>query len=242
MSHLVRPTRPILCYVTDRRSLPLSTSGDAQRLLLQSVENAALAGADWIQLREKDYSGSQWASLLGEALVAVKKANAPTRIFINDRLDVALACGAGGVHLSENGIPVADACLLRAEFFAERKREPDFLIGVSCHSLGSALGAARSGADYIYFSPIFHTPSKANYGPPQGLDRLAHICRAVRCSGDRHRRNFRRKRREMLGLRRRWSGGHSALSGTPEIGGNSGHPAQPHRGSSALSLGRVYFS
>jgi thiamine-phosphate pyrophosphorylase len=179
VSHLVRPTRPILCYVTDRRSLPLSTSGDAQRLLLESVENAALAGADWIQLREKDCSGSQWASLLGEALVAVKKASAPTRIFINDRLDVALACGAGGVHLSENGIPVADACLLRAEFFAERKREPDFLIGVSCHSLGSALGAARSGADYIYFSPIFHTPSKANYGPPQGLDRLAHICRAV---------------------------------------------------------------
>ena len=64
-------------------------------------------------------------------------------------------------------------------FFAARRKEPDFLIGTSCHSLGSALGAARAGADYIYFSPIFFTPSKANYGPPQGLERLTAICRAV---------------------------------------------------------------
>jgi thiamine-phosphate pyrophosphorylase len=46
-------------------------------------------------------------------------------------------------------------------------------------TLGSALGAARDGADYIYFSPIFHTPSKAFYGPPQGVERLRQVCRAV---------------------------------------------------------------
>ena len=179
MSLPAKPPRPILCYVTDRRSLPLSTSADAHELLFESVEHAAVAGADWIQLREKDYSGKEWEELVTESIHRIAATRATTRLFVNDRLDVALACGAGGVHLSENGIPVADACRLRDEFFASRERKPDFLVGVSCHSLGAALGAARSGADYIYFSPIFYTPSKANYGPPQGLERLATVCRAV---------------------------------------------------------------
>ena len=182
MSHLARPprpVRPILCYVTDRRSLPLSTSADAHNLLFASVERAAAAGVDWIQLREKDFSGKEWEELVYESLRRISRVGAATRLFVNDRLDVALACGAGGVHLSENGIPVSEACRLRDEFFSSRSDKRDFLVGVSCHSLGASLGAARGGADYIYFSPIFQTPSKANYGPPQGLDRLATICRAV---------------------------------------------------------------
>jgi len=174
-----KSARPLLCYVTDRRSLPLSTSSDAHPLLLEGVERAAGAGADWIQLREKDYSGKEYSELLHEALRRVSTLNTNTRIFVNDRLDVALAGGAGGVHLSENGIPVAEACRLRDEYFADRDGKHDFLIGISCHSLGAALGGARAGADYIYFSPIFFTPSKANYGPPQGLDRLARICQSV---------------------------------------------------------------
>jgi len=174
-----RPIRPILCYVTDRRSLPLSTSADAHNLLFASLERAAAAGVDWIQLREKDFSGKEWEELVRESLRRISRVGAATRLFVNDRLDVALACGAGGVHLSENGIPVSEACRLRDEFFSSRSEKRDFLVGVSCHSLGASLGAARAGADYIYFSPIFKTPSKANYGPPQGLDRLATICRAV---------------------------------------------------------------
>jgi thiamine-phosphate pyrophosphorylase len=149
-------------------------------LLLDSIGNAAAAGVDWIQLREKDYSGRDWALLVQESLQRVKSSGASTRILVNDRLDVALACGAGGVHLSENGIPVAEACRLRDEHFLDRKAKPDFLVGLSCHSPGAALGAARAGADYIYFSPIFFTPSKANYGPAQGVERLARICAAVK--------------------------------------------------------------
>ena len=179
MSLLDKSERPILCYVTDRRSLPLSTSSDAHQLLFDSVERAAAAGVDWIQLREKDFSGKAWEELLAESRRRIALVGSSCRIFVNDRLDVALACGAGGVHLSENGIPVSDACRLRDEFFSSRSEKPDFLVGVSCHSLGASLGAARAGADYIYFSPIFNTPSKANYGPPQGIDRLAAICRAV---------------------------------------------------------------
>jgi thiamine-phosphate pyrophosphorylase len=143
------------------------------------VERAAAAGVDWIQLREKDFSGKEWEELVHESLRRISRAGAATRLFVNDRMDVALACGAGGVHLSENGIPVSEACRLRHEFFSSRGEKRDFLVGVSCHSLGASLGAARAGADYIYFSPIFNTPAKANYGPPQGLDRLAAVCRAV---------------------------------------------------------------
>jgi thiamine-phosphate pyrophosphorylase len=179
VSLLDKSQRPILSYVTDRRSLPLSTSSDAHQLLFDSVERAAAAGVDWIQLREKDFSGKEWEELVVESRRRIALGGSSCRIFVNDRLDVALACGAGGVHLSENGIPVSDACRLRDEFFSSRSEKPDFLIGVSCHSLGASLGAARAGADYIYFSPIFNTPSKANYGPPQGIDRLAAICRAV---------------------------------------------------------------
>jgi thiamine-phosphate pyrophosphorylase len=176
---LPKLAQPILCYVTDRRSLPLSTSADAHPLLLESIGNAAAAGVDWIQLREKDYSGKEWTELVSESVLRVKRSGSGARVLVNDRLDVALAGGAGGVHLSENGIPVAEACRLRDEYFAERGVKQDFLVGLSCHSIGAALGAARAGADYIYFSPIFFTPSKANYGPPQGVERLAKVCSAV---------------------------------------------------------------
>jgi thiamine-phosphate pyrophosphorylase len=148
-------------------------------MLVDNVERVAAAGVDWVQLREKDYSGREWEELVHECSERVTRSGATSRIFVNDRLDVALACGAGGIHLSENGIPVAEACRFSEEFFARRDQRRDFLVGVSCHSLGAAVGAARAGADYIYFSPIFQTPSKANYGPPQGLDRLAAVCRAV---------------------------------------------------------------
>ena len=118
MSLLAKPERPILCYVTDRRSLALSTSADAHKLLFDSVQRAAAAGADWIQLREKDYSGKEWEELVGESVQRISRVGATTRLFVNDRMDVALACGAGGVHLSENGLPVSEACRLREEFFS----------------------------------------------------------------------------------------------------------------------------
>lgn len=169
---------PILCYVTHRRSFPLATSSDAANILLDRIEAAAAAGVDWIQLREKDLSARESFALTRSALERIR-AGAKTRLIVNDRLDVALAAGAGGVHLSESGLAAPDARRLRDDFFARQSTAQDFLIGVSCHSLGSVLAAARGGADYIYFSPIFSTPSKELYGPPQGLDRLGQMCRAV---------------------------------------------------------------
>jgi thiamine-phosphate pyrophosphorylase len=148
-------------------------------MLLQTAEAVAAVGVDWIQLREKDLGGRESLELARSALTVVRTRAPQTRIFMNDRVDVALAAGTGGVHLSENGFSVPDARRLCARFEQDSGARLDFLIGVSCHSLGSALGAARDGADYIYFSPIFHTPSKAFYGPPQGIERLRQICRAV---------------------------------------------------------------
>jgi len=171
--------RPVLCYVTDRRSLPLALSSDAIPMLLRTIESVATAGVDWIQLREKDLCGGENLQLARAALQAIRARAPRTRILINDRVDVALAAGAGGVHLSENGFSVSDARRLCDRFAQDSGKPLDFLIGVSCHSLGAALGATRDGADYIYFSPIFHTPSKAFYGPPQGVERLRKVCQAV---------------------------------------------------------------
>ena len=171
---------PILCYVTDRRSLRLATQENSLEALLQKIEAAAASGIDWMQLREKDLSGKDCAAFTREVLRRAARATSNTgqaaRILVNDRLDVAIAERAGGVHLGENSLPVEDAKRLIA---AARPSLQDFLAGVSCHSLGAAQTAAQAGADYIFFGPVFATPSKAAFGQPQGLQRLAEVCRAV---------------------------------------------------------------
>jgi len=146
---------------------------------LQKSEEAAAAGVDWIQIREKDLSGKDCAELTSVALHRAAKHStgkeARTRILVSDRLDVALSQSAGGVHLGENSLPVEEARKLADS----RIRDKDFLIGVSCHSVEAATAAANGGAHYIFFGPVFATPSKAAYGAPQGLVRLAEVCRAV---------------------------------------------------------------
>ena len=168
-----------LCYVTDRRSLAASESGEQHKTLLLRVEGAAVAGIDWIQIREKDLSGRDCALLTREALQWAAKSQASdaarTRIIVNDRLDVALTEGADGVHLGEKSLPIAEAKRLVAGGGARK----DFFIGVSCHSPEAARSAARDGADYLFFGPVFATPSKAAFGAPQGLERLAAVCRGI---------------------------------------------------------------
>ena len=103
-------------------------------------------------------------------------ARMPTRILVNERLDVAWAASAGGVHLGESSLPVREVAESVARWKSAARRE-DFLVGTSCHSPEGAAAAARDGADYIFFGPVFATPSKARFGPPQGLAALAEICR-----------------------------------------------------------------
>jgi thiamine-phosphate pyrophosphorylase len=169
----------LLCYVTDRRSLAGIGDAEARAALLEKIETAARDGVDWIQIREKDLSGKDCAALTREALRRAAKASennvVPTRILVNDRLDVALAENAGGVHLGEKSLPVQEAKRL----VDARRSGKDFVIGVSCHSLEAAKAAASGGAVYLFFGPVFATPSKSALGAPQGLERLAEVCRAV---------------------------------------------------------------
>jgi thiamine-phosphate pyrophosphorylase len=162
---------PLVCYVTDRR--PLAASPEEQdRALLAKIFEAAAAGADWIQIREKDLPAAQLAELARKALADT---GTRCRVIINDCLDVACAVGAGGVHLGEKSISVADA----RRFVQDRGISKDFLIGASVHSRGAAQTAERDGADYVIFGPVFATPSKISFGSPQGLERLEVICRQV---------------------------------------------------------------
>jgi len=172
--------QPILCYVTDRSSLHVAPEETRAEALLRKMEVASAAGVDWIQLREKDLSGKECAALTREILRLVAHTPSNTsclpRVLVNDRLDVALAERAGGVHLGENSLPVEDARRLIA---AAQPPPQDFLVGVSCHSLEAVQSAARAGSDYVFFGPVFATPSKAAFGQPQGLSRLAQACQAV---------------------------------------------------------------
>jgi thiamine-phosphate pyrophosphorylase len=166
----------IVCYVTDRQSLDLTAGERPESALIQRIEYAAGAGVDWIQIREKDLPARELLALTRTAIRVCHKVStqrAP-RILINDRFDVAWAAGAGGVHLGERSLPI------RALVNARRESGlADFLLGASCHSLDAALRATGEGADYLFFGPIFATPSKTSFGPPQGLAKLAEICRAV---------------------------------------------------------------
>jgi thiamine-phosphate pyrophosphorylase len=165
---------PILCYVTDRRNLSAAAPSVGSAALAEKIAMLVAAGVDWVQIREKDLPARQLAALVREALRRTRTVNS-TRILVNDRVDVALAEGAAGVHLGESSLPVHEVkSLIRS-----RVSGRDILVGVSCHSLESAKSAATGGADYILFGPIFATPSKAAFGEPQGVARLAEICGAL---------------------------------------------------------------
>lgn len=188
---------PILCYVTDRQLLlPHKSVADQSRGLLANMAAVAAAGVDWIQIREKDLSGRELSRLTHEAVAQTKRIipadGLGPRILVNDRVDVALSENAGGVHLGEHSLPAREVrrwLAANAERSFKLNQEPiqqpgtlgtgEFFVGVSCHSRAGAQSAEENGADYIFFGPIFSTPSKAAWGPPQGLATLAKVCSAI---------------------------------------------------------------
>jgi thiamine-phosphate pyrophosphorylase len=146
---------PVVHLLSDRRLVPD----------LAARAGAALAGvppgAVAVHLREKDLGGRDLLAL-AVALRAVCRARGQL-LLVNDRVDVALAAGADGVHLPAAGIPPADA---------RRLLPPSALVGVSCHSAEDVARARDGGASYAFLSPIFDTPSKRAYGPPVGVEAL----------------------------------------------------------------------
>ena len=155
--------------MSDRKSLAASDSAEA---LCEKLRAAVAAGVDWLQIREKDLSGRE---LLAVAQNAVGIAGTQAQVIVNDRLDIALAAGAAGVHLGRESLSAQDVVR-----WCRRENAPaEFLVGVSCHNLEEAREADTAGASYIFFGPVFDTPSKRAMGEPQGLARLAEICCSV---------------------------------------------------------------
>jgi len=156
---------PQLYYITDRRQFP----GDAQeqeRRLLEKIAECAAAGVDLVQLREKDLSAGALEELARKAMAAL--AGSRTRLLINSRTDVALACGAHGVHLPANDLAASDA---RAIFAQAGVSEP--VIGVSTHSAAEVASAEAHGADFAVFAPVFE---KGGTASREGLHQLRQIC------------------------------------------------------------------
>jgi thiamine-phosphate pyrophosphorylase len=148
-----------LYLITDRRSLPLG------RDLLATVRGAMRGGVRAVQLREKDLSAAQLYPLALELRQLTREFHA--RLLINDRVDLALAVDADGVHLGGHSLPVA----VVRQFLGEQR-----IIGVSTHHPDEVKAAAVAGADFVTFGPVYSTPSKLAYGPPVGLEPLAAIC------------------------------------------------------------------
>jgi thiamine-phosphate pyrophosphorylase len=146
-----------LVLITDRTLLP-------EDQFLAGIEAALKGGVRAIQLREKNLSENELRSLAKDVLKLTQKYSA--LLIINHRAELAHAIGANGVHLTESSPAVRKI----------RKQFPDLLIGKSTHSLQGAMRAQHQGADFVTFSPVYDTPSKQQYGPPQGLEKLKHVC------------------------------------------------------------------
>src|SRR5262249_38496104 len=157
--------RPQLYYVTDRRQFR-GGAKEQERLLLAKIADCAAAGVDYIQLREKDLSTRALEELAHKARAALGVTQA--RLLINARTDIALACGAHGVHLPGNDLQASE---VRAIF--DRARVVGPVIAVSVHAPAEVAYAEAHGADFAVFAPVFE---KNNTGNPAGLDELRQIC------------------------------------------------------------------
>lgn len=149
-----------LYLVTDRHQ----TAG---RPLLSVVGRAVRAGVRAVQLRERDLPTHEFLIMAEDFQREVREAH----LFINDRVDLALAVGSRGVHLRENSLPTPVVRgLLR----------PEQLLGRSVHSIEGVTAAEREGADFVVLGPIYETPSKQEYGSPLGLRLLEQAARTAR--------------------------------------------------------------
>jgi thiamine-phosphate pyrophosphorylase len=137
--------------------------------LIASVREALKGGVRAIQLREKDLDTRELLKLAYK--MRELTAGYGARLFINDRLDIALAAGADGVHLTQNSIP-ANA--------VRKVVKKKLMIGVSTHSLKEAKEAEEAGADFITLGPVYRTPSKMKYGKPLGTDVLKDVSRKIK--------------------------------------------------------------
>ena len=142
------------------------------------IRGAAEAGLSWIQIREKSLSGRELLALVKDAVEIAGSSNDSrcTKIIVNDRLDVALAASAEGVHLGRESAPID----MVVKWCRNGNAPRDFLVGASCHSAAEAREAVIAGASYLIFGPVFDTPSKRAFGEPVGIEQLQKVCEEAR--------------------------------------------------------------
>lgn len=159
----------ILQLVTDRRRLaPAEASWAEQRAcLLRQIQNAADAGIDFVQIRERDLEAGVLCALVSDAVAVVNGAR--TRVLVNDRIDVALAAGAHGAHLRGDSLPPD---------VARRLAPPPFILGRSTHSVDEAARCSRH-VDYLLAGTVWSTSSKAAGGVLLGPEALAEVVLAA---------------------------------------------------------------
>jgi thiamine-phosphate pyrophosphorylase len=169
------PHRPLLYYITDRRSFP-GDEPSRRRALLAKINEAAHAGIDYIQLREKDLSARDLESLATEALTRIRAPQLRTEnrelrtaLLINSRTDVALATQADGVHLPANDVSPTEVRRIWNPCGADTPVR--VTVTVSCHTLEEVRQAEAAGADLALFAPVFEKKDSP-IAQPSGLDAL----------------------------------------------------------------------
>ncbi len=156
--------RPITYLITTGEATP-DNFETQRKLILDSIRSAVECGISCVQIREKLLTAKLLYQLVTEAADLTRSSS--TRLLVNDRVDIAVAAGADGVHLTSNSMSARD---VRTAFGDE------ILIAVSTHSLAEVEAAASENADLVVFGPIFKTPGK---GDPIGLTELATVCAKV---------------------------------------------------------------
>ena len=158
----------ILYYITDRAQLA-ADEASRRRRLLDKIAEAARAGVDYIQLRERDLSIRELERLAVEAVGLVRGTQA--KLLVNSRVDVAIATGADGVHLRSDDLAASEARAI----WAKSTGRTNCVIGVSCHSIKDVLNAEGHGADFVVFGPVFGKQGSSE--PPVGLEPLRTVAR-----------------------------------------------------------------
>jgi thiamine-phosphate pyrophosphorylase len=176
------PTRPILYYITDSSSFAGDQSSRS-KLLLDKIGEAVRSGIDFIQLREKGMPIPELEALTFTAVQILRDrvpsaGQVKTRLLINSRTDVAIACATDGVHLRSDDVSIKDAREIwgRRQSFT-RDPEVDPVISVSCHSVDEVKRAARDGATYSLFGPVFEKRDASGVAAA-GLEKLREACAA----------------------------------------------------------------
>ncbi|MGA9566297.1 MAG: thiamine phosphate synthase [Candidatus Korobacteraceae bacterium] len=160
----------MLYYITDRNAFG-GTESERHVALLRRIAEAACAGIEFIQLREKDLSFAELELLAREALHVIRDSSANTKLLINTHADIARAVGADGVHLTADSPPARE---VRAAWLGHTWQHP--LIAVSVHDVAEVRASESQGADFVVLAPIFEkAPTRVN---GIGLTALRMACAA----------------------------------------------------------------